>query len=141
VSHSGDLAVIGFALGCKVGIDVEQLREVGHLQQIARRFFHPSETGSILAATATARNLAFLRCWTGKEAILKALGTGIVGNLADFQVAIDDDWKGWVESSSKLSHGPASRCWLEQLTPRDDYVAAIACVESKRLIRTYTFSE
>ena len=34
VSHSGDLAVIAFALGCEVGIDVEQLRDVGHLEQI-----------------------------------------------------------------------------------------------------------
>src|SRR3954451_5000493 len=63
VSHSGDLAVIGFARGCDVGIDVEQLREVGHLEQISRRFFHPSETEGVLAAPATGRNLAFLRCW------------------------------------------------------------------------------
>jgi 4'-phosphopantetheinyl transferase len=141
VSHCGDLAVIGFALGCKVGIDVEQLRDVGHLEQIARRFFHPSETEAVLAAPATARNLSFLRCWTGKEAILKALGTGIVGNLAGFQVTIDDDWRGWIEGSAKLLHGPSSRCWLEQLTPHNDYVAAIACVESKRLVRKYTFTD
>jgi 4'-phosphopantetheinyl transferase len=140
VSHSGDLAVIGFALGCDVGIDVEQLREVGHLEQIARRFLHPSEIEAVLAAPAPERNLAFLRCWTGKEAILKALGTGIVGNLAGFQVPIIDDWQGWVESSAKLPHGLRSRCWVEQLAPCDDYVAAIACVESKRLARKYTFT-
>jgi 4'-phosphopantetheinyl transferase len=140
VSHTGDLAVIAFALGCEVGIDVEQLREVGHLEQIARRFFHPSETSAVLAIPEAARNLAFLRCWTGKEAILKALGTGIVGNLAGFQVPIGDDWKGWIECSAGLPHGQQSRCWLEQLTPRDDYVAAIACVESKRLVCNYTFA-
>ena len=141
VSHSGDLAVIGFALGCKVGVDVEQLRDVGHLEQIAGRFFHPSEKRDVLAAPAAARNLAFLRCWTGKEAILKALGTGIVGNLAGFQVPIDDDRQGWIECSAKLPNGPPSRCWLEQLTPCDDYVAAFACVESKRRVRKYTFAE
>jgi 4'-phosphopantetheinyl transferase len=140
VSHSGDLAVIGFALGCEVGIDVEQLREVGHLEQIARRFFHLSETGAVLAAPASARNLAFLRCWTGKEAILKALGTGIVGNLAGFQVPIGDDWQGWVECSAGPPDGGRSLCWLEQLTPSNDYVAAIACVGSKRKVRTYAFS-
>jgi 4'-phosphopantetheinyl transferase len=140
VSHSGDLAIIGFALGCEVGIDVEQLRDVGHLEQIARRFFHPSETSAVLAAPETARNLAFLRCWTGKEAILKALGTGIVGNLADFQVPIDDDWQGWVECAAQSPSGRRPRCSLEQLTPDDDYVAAIACVECKRFVRSYTFT-
>jgi 4'-phosphopantetheinyl transferase len=141
VSHSGDLAVIGFALGCKVGIDVEQLREVGHLEQIARRFFHPAETEAVLARPATGRNLAFLRCWTGKEAILKAVGTGIVGNLAGFQVPIADDSQGWVEHSAELPHGARARCWLVHLTPSIDYVAGLACVESKRLVRKFTFAE
>jgi 4'-phosphopantetheinyl transferase len=140
VSHSGDLAVIGFALGCEVGIDVEQLRDVGHLEQIARRFFHPSETNAVLSTAESARNLAFLRCWTGKEAILKALGTGIVGNLAGFQVSIDDGWQGWVDCSAGLADGRRSRCWFEQLTPCDGHVAAIACVESKRVVRSYTFA-
>jgi 4'-phosphopantetheinyl transferase len=139
VSHSGDLAVIGLALGCEVGIDVEKLRDVGHLEQIARRFFHRSETSAVLSAPEPTRNLAFLRCWTGKESILKALGTGIVGNLADFQVPVGDDWQGWVECSAGPD-GHRSRCWLEQLTLGDDYVAAIACVESKCTVRSYTFS-
>jgi 4'-phosphopantetheinyl transferase len=140
VSHSGDLAVIGFARGCEVGIDVEQLHDVGHLEQIARRFFHPSETSAVLAAPELTRNLAFLRCWTGKEAILKSLGTGIVGTLADFQIPIDDGWRGWIECSTGLPSGQRSRCWLEQLTPCDDYVAAIACVASKRAVHSYTFA-
>jgi 4'-phosphopantetheinyl transferase len=139
VSHSGDLAAIGFARGCEVGIDVEQLRDVGHLEQIARRFFHPAETNAVLAAPESTRTLAFLRCWTGKEAILKALGTGIVGNLADFQVPIGDNWQGWIECPADLSSGQKPRCWLEQLAPSDDYVAAIACVESKRVVRNFTF--
>ena len=140
VSHSGNLAVIGFALGCEVGIDIEQLRDVSHLEQISQRFFHPSETSAVLAAPEFTRNLTFLRCWTGKEAILKALGTGIVGNLAGFQVPIDDGWQGWVECLADLPDGQRSRCWLEQLTPCDDHVAAIACVESKRAVRSYTFA-
>jgi 4'-phosphopantetheinyl transferase len=140
VSHSGDLVVIAFAFGCEVGIDVEQLREVGHMEQIAKRFFHPSEMNAVLSAPKPARNLAFLRCWTGKEAILKALGTGIVGNLAHFQVPTDSNWQGWVECAAALPHGQRSRCWLEQLSPCDNYVASIACVESKRSVRSYTLA-
>jgi 4'-phosphopantetheinyl transferase len=140
VSHSGDLAVIGLALGCEVGIDVEELRAVCHLEQIARRFFHPLETNAVLSTPVSDRNLAFLRCWTAKESILKAWGTGIVGNLAGFQVPIENDWKGWVECSAGFADEHRSRYWLEQLTPCDNYVAAITCVESKRVVRTYTFA-
>jgi 4'-phosphopantetheinyl transferase len=140
VSHSCDLAVIGFARGCEVGVDVEQLRDVGQLEQIARRYFHPTETSAVLAAPESARNVAFLRCWTGKEAILKGLGTGIVENLAGFQVPIDDGWQGWIEYSTDAPTEQRSRCWLEQLNPQDDYVAAVACVESKRTVRNYTFA-
>jgi 4'-phosphopantetheinyl transferase len=140
VSHSGDLAVVGFALGCEVGIDVEELRDVRHLEQIARRFFHPSEMNALLSTPANDRNLAFLRCWTGKESILKALGTGIVANLADFQVPVENNWQGWVECSAGFGDEHRSQCWIEELTPCDHYVGAIACVESKRVVRTYTFT-
>jgi 4'-phosphopantetheinyl transferase len=136
VSHSGNLALIGFAHGCEVGIDVEELREVSPLEQIARKFFHPAETSEILAAPDNARNLAFLRCWTGKEAVLKALGKGIVADLPGFRIPLEHDARGWIEYRESPSR--RSRCWLEQLNPCDNYLAAIACVESKRVVRTYT---
>src|SRR5262249_7741317 len=107
---------------------------------IARRFFHPAETSAVLAVPKSARNRAFLRCWTGKESILKAVGTGIVANLADFQVPIFNDWQGWIEGSADSQHVRRSRCWLEYLTPYDHYVAAIACVESERRVRNYTYT-
>jgi 4'-phosphopantetheinyl transferase len=132
--------MIGFARGCAVGIDVEELREVSHLEQIARRFFHSCETSRVLASPPSAQNLAFLRCWTGKEAILKAVGIGILGNLADFQVPAGDEWRGWIECSTSLQDAKRARCWLEQLAPSDNYVAAIACVESKRSVCSYAFA-
>jgi 4'-phosphopantetheinyl transferase len=137
VSHSGDLALIGFAHGCEIGIDVEELREVSHLEHIVRKFFHPAETSEVLAAAADARNVAFLRCWTGKEAVLKALGKGIVADLPSFRIPLEHDARGWIE----YREGPSrtSRCWLEQLDPCDNYLAAVACVESTRAVRAYTF--
>jgi 4'-phosphopantetheinyl transferase len=138
LSHSGDLALIGFTTGCEVGVDVEQVREVSHLAQIARRFFHPLETDAVLAAPAAASNEAFLRCWTEKEAVLKAIGTGITGLLADFHVPIDESWQGWIELYSRAQEYERSRCWLEHLSPCDGYVAAIAFLESQRRVRCFT---
>ena len=140
VSHSGGLALVAVARGCAVGIDVERVRDVGGLDQIAQRYFHSSENSALRQVADGERNAAFLHCWTAKEAILKAVGTGILGDLADFAVSVDAGWQGWVECADATSADQRTKCWLERLTPHDEYVAAIACVNSRRTIRTYSFS-
>jgi 4'-phosphopantetheinyl transferase len=137
VSHSGELALIAFAFDGEVGVDVEKLREVSYLEPIARKFFHSAEADEVLSVPRDTRNTSFLRCWTGKEAVLKALGKGIVADLTSFRVPPKTNVRGWVEYSEKPSR--RSRCWLEQLCPCDDYVAAVASVERKCTIRTFTF--
>jgi len=133
VSHSGDLALIAFAARCEVGVDVEQVRAVGHFEQISTRFFHPAETKAVLETPAEERNIAFLRCWTAKEAVLKAHGTGITGSLADFRVPVDEHWQDWIECGG-------SRFWVQRLAPGEQYIGAVACVGSQRAVRSWTFS-
>jgi 4'-phosphopantetheinyl transferase len=133
VSHSGEMALIAIAKNCDVGVDIEQVRAVGHLEDIAKKFFHPTETEAIFAMPAQTRHPAFLRCWTAKEAVLKALGKGITGSLSDFEISIDRHWQGWIECGG-------SRWWVQRLTFGEDYVGAVACVESKRSVRCWTFT-
>jgi 4'-phosphopantetheinyl transferase len=86
LSHSGDLAALAVSRCGAIGIDVEQLRPVG--TDISLRFFTESEK-AILARLSGQRWLeAFYRCWTRKEALLKAIGTGLTGGLAVFDVAL-----------------------------------------------------
>jgi len=134
VSHSGDLALIAFTSECEVGVDVERVRAVGHFEQISRRFFHPAETEAILGTPIQERDLAFLRCWTAKEAVLKALGKGITGSLADFQVSIDKHWQGWIECGR-------TPCWAQRLTLGDEYIGAVACAGRERSVRCWTFTK
>jgi 4'-phosphopantetheinyl transferase family protien len=49
VSHSGDLAVYAFTLGCELGVDVERPRELAELESIASRFFCAAETSELLS--------------------------------------------------------------------------------------------
>jgi 4'-phosphopantetheinyl transferase len=107
------------------------------LEQIARKFLHPTEADEVLRLPQDERNASFLRCWTGKEAVLKALGEGIIADLTGFQVPLETNVCGWIEYSQHPSR--STRCWLEQLRPCDDYVAAVASVERKCTIRTFTF--
>jgi len=138
VSHSGELALIAIARDCEVGVDIEAVREVRHLDQIARRFFHPDEARVVLNERGELQRRAFFRCWTGKEAVLKAIGVGVLGPLAGFQVPIFQSDAGWVQCATVRSDRPAVRCWLQRLEPIDGYAAAVATVGSERQVRCFT---
>jgi 4'-phosphopantetheinyl transferase len=138
VAHSGSLALIAVTAGCEVGIDVERVRAVSHAEHIARRYFHPAEAEVILAAARSARDALFLRCWTGKEAVLKSLGSGITGSLAAICVPTDDFRAVWIDLPSQHSN-LHSRCWLQQLAPGPGYVGAVACLGEERLVRCFAF--
>jgi 4'-phosphopantetheinyl transferase len=90
LAHSGELAVVALARGCEIGVDVERLRPLRHLAQLAQRYFTPAEAAAILALDGDARQRAFLAVWTAKEAILKALGRGLSYPLDRFAVSPSD---------------------------------------------------
>jgi 4'-phosphopantetheinyl transferase len=140
VTHSGDLALVAVTRGCDMGVDVERFRTVKQLEQLARRYFHPQEIEAVLQTPREERNAAFLRCWTAKEAVLKAFGTGIAGCLDAFAVPLDSSFAGWIDLSKLQTSGKAASCWLERLKPNDDYPAAVAFVGAKRLVQCFAFA-
>lgn len=75
VSHSGGLALFAFTLDCEIGVDVEEIRPVPDMEQIAARFFGAEETDKA----------AFFRLWTRKEAYIKALGESIADTPPKFE--------------------------------------------------------
>jgi 4'-phosphopantetheinyl transferase len=78
VTHGGDLLVLAFAGGPPVGVDVEP---VGAPEDVGAELLDftltAAERARLLDVPAPERTPTFLRHWTGKEAILKALGTGL----------------------------------------------------------------
>lgn len=69
----GGLSLVGIAT-CPVGVDLESIIARG---EIPWNVLRPDETEVLRALPETARTEAFLDLWTGKEAILKTLGTGL----------------------------------------------------------------
>src|SRR5688572_17022812 len=88
VSHSGDLALFAFALGAPVGVDVEIIRPIEHMDAIAKRFFSPLENEMLQQVTPADRLEAFFNCWTRKEAYIKAEGLGLWIPLDSFTVSV-----------------------------------------------------
>ncbi len=86
LAHSADLGLLGIGEGRPIGIDLEYQRGGIDLEGIARRFFAPGEVARWGALRAAERPAAFYRCWTRKEAYLKAHGAGLSVALDSFEV-------------------------------------------------------
>jgi len=89
VSHSDDLALFAFTSAAAfIGIDVESCRAVEDREAIVSRFFAVEERAALARVPSGQRDLAFLQCWTRKEAYVKALGPGLSVPLNSFAVSI-----------------------------------------------------
>jgi 4'-phosphopantetheinyl transferase len=87
LSHCGELAVYAFSRAGEVGVDVEAVHAIAEADAIAARVFSRREHEAYRALAPTQRRLAFFRCWTRKEAFVKALGGGVSMPLAEVDVA------------------------------------------------------
>jgi 4'-phosphopantetheinyl transferase len=90
VTHSGDLALLAFARDAGVGVDVERVRVDWEAHARARRFFTDVEIDAIEAIPEDERVHAFFRCWTRKEAFMKATGKGFHLGMDSFSVSVGD---------------------------------------------------
>ena len=89
LTHSGPLAALALSRCGAVGIDLEQLRPVG--AEISLRFFTEGEKAVLAQLSGRHWLDAFYKCWTRKEAVLKADGKGLIGGLAMSDVALASD--------------------------------------------------
>ncbi len=77
VSHTGELALLAVALDRDVGVDVERHRAEPNVDELAAVVCEAPERAALLALRGSARRAAFYDLWAGKEAVLKALGSGL----------------------------------------------------------------
>jgi 4'-phosphopantetheinyl transferase len=87
-SHSRDISVFAVARGRSVGVDVEQLRDNHEHDAIAERWFSHLENKALAQLPVEDRLEAFFSVWSRKEAVVKALGTGISQGLDNFSVSV-----------------------------------------------------
>lgn len=87
VSHTQGLVALAVTRGQLVGIDVERVDRVVR-DDIAGRYFAPSEVRDLRALPAAAQPRAFFEYWTLKEAYIKARGMGLAIPLGDFAFAL-----------------------------------------------------
>jgi 4'-phosphopantetheinyl transferase len=88
LAHSDNRVVFAFA-HWPVGIDVERIRPLPDLLPMAEQFFAPREYEAMRRLTGAPLEDTFFRCWTLKEAYLKAVGDGLNVPLSAFQVSLN----------------------------------------------------
>jgi len=86
LSHSGDVVLMALARDRPVGVDVEEWSANVEVESIATLVFSPLEQEHVVAAGPSARNRAFFRVWSRKEAYIKATGHGVSRGLDHFDV-------------------------------------------------------
>lgn len=88
VSHSGGWAMFAVTQAREVGIDLERINERTAIELIPARFFSARETAQLRALPVEQQTHAFFRCWTRKEAYIKARGLGLSLPLDSFDVSL-----------------------------------------------------
>lgn len=125
VSHSESLALYAVTGQGRVGVDIERLRPLRHLDEIAERIFSPEERRALRRLPPIEQPEGFWNCWTRKEAYVKAIGTGLADPLVRFTVSLAPG------APARLEHvegdpGAPERWTLEALSVDHGYAAAIA---------------
>ena len=88
VSRSGERALIACTLDREIGVDIEWLGREPEIDDLARHFFTAAENQKLATFPADRKKQAFLRCWTCKEAYVKAVGKGLSLGLDKFDVSL-----------------------------------------------------
>ena len=131
LSHSGGLGVLAVARDRSVGVDVEQVRDVPDALSIADTHFSAAERQVLRSLPAAELRGAFFRCWTRKEALIKALGEGLGRALDSFDVDLAPDSMSALTRFDGRSGNEAG--WsLRDLTAPTGYAAAGAVAVALR---------
>ncbi|MEU1758690.1 4'-phosphopantetheinyl transferase family protein [Micromonospora sp. NPDC005686] len=121
LSHAEAVVAAALSWDVPVGVDVERLRPLADRAGLARTALSDVEQRSVDEAPEALRDARVLRFWTRKEAVAKALGTGLATDLRAIVTTVDG-----VVVSLPDECGPASAWSLADLTVADDVIASVA---------------
>ena len=130
LSKSDRVVLFAFTRDRGIGVDIERVRDISEMDQIAERFFSVRENAVFRALPESKKKEAFFNCWTRKEAFIKASGDGLSRSLDKFDVSLVPGEPARLLRTEGDSKG-ASRWSIQDLKPASGFAAAFA-VEVRR---------
>jgi 4'-phosphopantetheinyl transferase len=134
LSHSGEMGLYAFRLGAEVGIDIERSGRVRLDDVASAGFLSLGEKRGLAHLEGQSRQEALLRCWTRKEAYIKATGEGMAAPLTEIEVSVAP---GASRLRRWMADGDAECGWdLVDLDVGPGYAACLA-MEGVAILRTW----
>ncbi|MEX5729697.1 4'-phosphopantetheinyl transferase [Rhodovulum iodosum] len=129
LSHAGGWAALAVTQAqVALGIDIEAVRQVD--PAVADRFFSPDERAELSRFAPGDWATGFFRCWTRKEAVVKACGPGLSMPLDSFDVTL-----GETAAVRRIDGGAAEDWALLPLTLGPGLFGAVAVENHRRPVR------
>jgi 4'-phosphopantetheinyl transferase len=130
LSHSFEMALLGVTHRRQIGVDIELIKEDYAFDEVAARFFTPKELAAFRALPVHLQRRAFFKCWTSKEAFLKAKGTGLSGKLDEVEITVAGDERVRINAS-------VPGWGLTEINPGNNYEAALVVEGGVLPVRCY----
>lgn len=124
LSHCGPRALYALTRHRDIGVDVETVRVLPDMEEVALEVFSPDELREWRSVRPEERAQAFFNGWTRKEAFVKALGQGLGFPLKAFDVTLRPGTPARLLQASGDA-GPASRWAMHSWAPEPGYQAAL----------------
>lgn len=131
LSHSQTVAVVALARDRALGVDVEDIHPIE--SEVAKMHFSPAELFQLRKLHDDAWLIAFYRCWTRKEALVKAEGVGLGLALDSFDVGLS------AEAELLGTRQPFTHAWkLYDVSPSSRTIGALATAPPKARLSCYS---
>ena len=124
VSHSGSHGLIAVAPGGQLGVDVEELATRRDFDRLIEAAFGPNEQSELKLERVRGEFRLFFKLWTVKEALIKALGTGLSLDPAAFE-APEEIRRGETVGTFWFPQVPSVR-WRVVDIGNEEFAAALA---------------
>ncbi|MBD3225123.1 MAG: 4'-phosphopantetheinyl transferase superfamily protein [Caldithrix sp.] len=140
ISHSHKLALLAIRKNYEVGIDIEWKHRNIEPLKIAGRFFSQVEQDELFSLNPKQQTDGFFKCWSSKEAFIKAVGLGLSMPLRSFDVVLNPEREA---NLLDVRHsGYAADNWqLFNIDTHNEYASAIVVQKPVNLLLFWDLSE
>lgn len=130
-THSGGMQWVVVSRNCELGIDLEKIRPDVATMEVAEHHFSSEEIRDLSMLQGAQRTEGFFRCWTRKEAYLKARGVGLQIPLKSFSVTLKAD------QPPVLTSADSADWSLYSLEPGNGFVGALVAHGRSHTLRFF----
>jgi 4'-phosphopantetheinyl transferase len=126
LAHSRSVALYALAIGREIGVDLEFTEPDFATMGLARTLFAPEEVAALSILSNEDFVAGFYRCWTRKEAYVKAKGLGLSLPLNSFVVSVAPPNETPLLVADRNEIGEQTRWMLVDVIVGEGFAASLA---------------